>query len=190
MSCRAFKPLLALAAGGDLDGAELDRIHAHVKDCPPCFRELGRFRAALAPLRALAADRSVPDGLLCDVLEAGRVAMSAPKVRAERSAYWFATRFAAAAAVVFVSVIAGSALFDRGEREPGRIIRFPFNRELPAVENIDYPIRRDVFHGSSPLLRPANLHSATNLLPREDRMLKTRRSQPIPSEQDGESRDD
>jgi hypothetical protein len=70
LNCIRVREALPLYVGGDLDPSLESQVAEHLKSCSPCFRVAASFRAALAPLRRLAADRPTPEGLEADVLAA------------------------------------------------------------------------------------------------------------------------
>ncbi len=183
MKCKRAIDLIPLAAGGDLDAEDLVAVETHVSSCLPCYRELQRFRAALAPLREMRERGTLPKDLLCDVLSAvdsarERVGGEAPLVSGG-----FVRRAAAIAAVVILGVFAGSwfARHDAVVDPPTRIASSPFDHFSKEVKTISYPVRRDVFGGASPVLLPAVATPAMSAYPTDDYYVRIRRSQPNPA---------
>ncbi len=191
MNCRRAKDLLPLAAGGDLDSKDQARVDAHVATCLSCFRDMQRFRTALAPLRDLRENGRVPKDLLCDVLSAVDAARESavpagPVMLPLRGS--LLRRAASIAAVVILGVVAGAHFADRRSDPSGRsgvpthvASGSPFDRIQQNVQNVSYPIRRDVFGGASPVLLPAVATPAYNAFPTDDFFVRIRRSQPNPA---------
>lgn len=188
MNCRRIKERIPLAAGGDLELEMLAAVEAHCAGCLPCYRELARFRAALAPLREMREEGRVPRELLCDVLsavDASRESGVRPAPIPTRLPSFARTRFVAAAAVVFVGVVVGSELADRTGRsspaQPAGIASYvgsPFDR-IADTQPVHHALRRDVFGGASPVLLPAA--SFGGAAPGDDYYPRIRRSQPSPA---------
>jgi predicted anti-sigma-YlaC factor YlaD len=187
MSCRRIQKQLPLAAGGDLDAADLAVVEAHAGECLPCYRELARFRIALAPLREMRERGGMPKDLLCDVLSAVDSARSSGVLRGSPvSPRSLVSRlqFVGVAAVVFLGVSIGSQLADRAASprdiatDP-RTPTIPFDR-LVSVKSVSYPLRQDVFGGASPVLLPA-LATNTDAYPTDDYSPRIRRTQPSPA---------
>lgn len=189
MTCRRIEKQIPLAAGGDLDREELAVVETHCAGCLPCYRELSRFRAALAPLRQLREAGQLPRDLLCDVLSAVDAARDSgvrPAPIPTALPMFARLRFVTAAAVVFLGVIVGSELAEHAESSgvpgPGAGIATytgsPFER-IANTQLVSYPLRRDVFGGASPVLLPAA--ALGDLAPADDYYPRIRRSQPSPA---------
>jgi len=61
MTCRAWRSLAALAAGGDLDGRKQRRWEKHLAACPDCREEFRQLQESLARVRSLARREQTPD---------------------------------------------------------------------------------------------------------------------------------
>lgn len=189
MTCRRIEKQIPLAAGGDLDREELAVVETHCAGCLPCYRELSRFRAALAPLREMREAGCVPRDLLCDVLSAVDAARDSGVRLAPipTTLPAFArVRFIAAAAIVFLGVIVGSELAEHAGSPKvsgpaaglASYTGSPFER-ITTTQPVSYPLRRDVFGGASPVLLPAA--ALGDLAPADDYYPRIRRSQPSPA---------
>ena len=110
MTCRSIRTLLPLAAGGDLKGARLDRVRAHLARCARCRSQFQSLEAGLSVL-AEVRDLSPPPG--CDLWE--RVG---PRLSASRFAPgWWRTglswRQLSAACAMVLAVAFGIAVMPR-----------------------------------------------------------------------------
>jgi hypothetical protein len=54
MTCRRARPLLPLAAGGDLSSARDKRLQAHLRACRDCRQELELYQKSLEEMKSLA----------------------------------------------------------------------------------------------------------------------------------------
>lgn len=189
MTCRRIEKQIPLAAGGDLELEVLAAVEAHCAGCLPCYRELARFRAALAPLRRMREEGRMPRDLLCDVLSAvdsARESGVRPAKVPTGAPLFGRVRFVAAAAVVFLGVVLGSELAERTRSTPqvpknaglASYVGSPFDR-ITDAQPVSHPLRRDVYGGASPVLLPAANFADT--APGDDYYPRIRRSQPSPA---------
>ena len=100
MSCAEIKKNLPALVLGDLEGPDLDRAVAHLKDCAACRAERAHLEAALAAAKRLPAPE--PRATRRDRVVAAMVAATEPQTKKPRRPWGWA----ASAAAVLLAVLA------------------------------------------------------------------------------------
>jgi anti-sigma factor RsiW len=111
--CRETLPKLTEFVGGDLLGAEFDRVRTHLIDCVTCRREAASLQRASGALRSVA-DAAVPgvdDAMFTGLHRSIVAAVHAAEPAPARSAMWLA----AAALVLLVGGLALGMAFRRAD---------------------------------------------------------------------------
>ncbi len=123
-TCRNVRELLPLHAGGDLEHRHVEAVDDHLHGCLSCFREFRQFATMRGQLGVLADDalpKGILDGFTDEVMARIAVdedgpAAELPQGRLLRLVRMPASRYAAAAAILLVSVLGlhglGGAGFD------------------------------------------------------------------------------
>ena len=134
MSCQEFEEPIALAAGGDLEGPELERLERHLRRCATCRELAAGMKESVRTVRSLATvPVTVPieeEALLGDLRAGVRRGIDATDRRRRRRGVlppWLAVAAAIAA------VLVGGMLLLRSLRTPPTPTPAPTVAERPFV---------------------------------------------------------